>query len=172
MTGGVAFQEGGISSSHDVGYFPLMGGSAYNNGSSLFLYGKDQPNYPGVAFLRASDGTNYSHIDLYPDGRLYHDGGRVVSVGIWKSGTSWYRKYSDGWVEQGGQVSGYSGISPTVTFPVAMNNTDYYIAITRTSENRGRYDATAVNITKTSVTLKMDNDNGESARWYVCGYWK
>jgi len=42
---------------------------------------------------------------------------------------TWYRKYADGWVEQGGKVQLNGGISSTnkrINFSIAMANTDYY----------------------------------------------
>ena len=42
----------------------------------------------------------------------------------WKSGTSFYRKWSDGFIEQGGEVAGNVG---TVTFAQAFSNTNYAI---------------------------------------------
>ena len=44
---------------------------------------------------------------------------------------TWYRKYADGWVEQGGYVSANSvrEISAAVTLPVAMANTLYSVTL-------------------------------------------
>lgn len=41
---------------------------------------------------------------------------------------TWYRKYSDGWVEQGGQFNN-SARSTTINLPVAMANTNYYVSV-------------------------------------------
>lgn len=43
------------------------------------------------------------------------------------SGTTWYRKYKSGWVEQGGFLSTSSSSVHTVTLPVAMKNTNYTV---------------------------------------------
>jgi hypothetical protein len=178
MTGSVAFQSGGIRSSHDVGYFPLMGGSAYNNGSSLFLYGKDQDSYPGAAFLRASDGTNYSHIDLYPDGRLYHNGYSVVCVQSWKSGTSWYREYSDGWIEQGGTViigssSTSSSAVKIVTLHKPFISTGYSILVTPRSEDGAWVAVTIKEKTTTNFGAYLQESNyAKGVFWRASGFWK
>ena len=42
------------------------------------------------------------------------------------NGYTWYRKYADGWVEQGGTVPAISG-TKTVVFPVPMLDTNYTI---------------------------------------------
>lgn len=57
----------------------------------------------------------------------------------WNSGYSWYRLYSDGWVEQGGLWSGSLSIAAgaeagaTITFPISMANTSYYAASNTTA---------------------------------------
>lgn len=45
----------------------------------------------------------------------------ITVVDTYHNGDSWYRKYSDGWVEQGGyvnatSVTAYGAVSPSVTF--------------------------------------------------------
>ena len=42
---------------------------------------------------------------------------------MYQSGKSWYRKYSNGWVEQGGYVSG--AVDATVKLLVPMKDTNY-----------------------------------------------
>ena len=39
---------------------------------------------------------------------------------------TWYRKYADGWVEQGGYVAGSSATTATKTLPVEMADAYYY----------------------------------------------
>lgn len=39
---------------------------------------------------------------------------------------TWYRKYASGWVEQGGEMAD----GATVTLPVTMADTNYYVAVT------------------------------------------
>ncbi len=50
-----------------------------------------------------------------------------VLVKSWKAadGSSWYRKYSDGWIEQGGFIGTKSAGEIPVTFPLAFSNTYY-----------------------------------------------
>ena len=45
------------------------------------------------------------------------------------SGTSWYRVWSDGWIEQGGTKAGalFNGASQTLTLPKAYKNASYII---------------------------------------------
>lgn len=46
-------------------------------------------------------------------------------VETYVNGTSWYRVYSDGWCEQGGQVSLNDATSTAVTFLKPFLNTNY-----------------------------------------------
>lgn len=59
---------------------------------------------------------------------------------------TWYRKYSDGWVEQGGRVSGWNARENvgSITLPVEMADTNY-VVLTKAKSNRG--DATDWNFT-------------------------
>ena len=50
---------------------------------------------------------------------------------------TWYRKYSDGWVEQGG-LSSVSNSGVQTALPVTMADTNYFISITKTSGDTGR----------------------------------
>ena len=50
----------------------------------------------------------------------------VVEQGQDESG-SWFRRYSNGWVEQGGKVTRESVDNYPVTFPVEFASIDYYI---------------------------------------------
>lgn len=47
-------------------------------------------------------------------------------VETWQSGTSWYRVWSDGWIEQGGYLS-WNGAWTTLTFNRPFTTTNYYI---------------------------------------------
>ena len=44
---------------------------------------------------------------------------------------TWYRKYSSGWVEQGGNVTATSDASYNVALPVTMANNKYTVFVTR-----------------------------------------
>lgn len=46
----------------------------------------------------------------------------IISSGV--NGKSWYKKYSNGWVEQGGEASGYGA---TITLWQPMKNTSYTV---------------------------------------------
>ena len=60
-----------------------------------------------------------------------------VLVASWSAtdGSSWYRKYSDGWIEQGGRVAKGSTMAassrwaPVITFPIPFAKTGYTTSI-------------------------------------------
>lgn len=90
-----------------------------------------------------------------------------------KSGNNWYRKWSDGFIEQSGQVSAgmANGVSialitpmATTTYAVFMQNLNNII-----DENHWFY-GTVYN--RTTANFSFNNDAGGISVqcWYVCGY--
>jgi hypothetical protein len=55
----------------------------------------------------------------------------IVESWIATNNQSWYKKYSDGWIEQGGWVD-TNPATGTITMPLAFANTDYNVLITTT----------------------------------------
>lgn len=83
---------------------------------------------------------------------------------------TWYRKYADGWVEQGGsKASGGSG-NHIIDLPVTMSDTAFWAQVTRSS---GASTTTNVNVwvrtpTSTSqITVYTSDDTG--IKWEVKG---
>lgn len=100
-------------------------------------------------------------MDEYTDNVAYIDSFIVES---WRSGTEWYRKYSDGTIEQGGYVS-----TTTATYPLPFANTDYTLL---TGSNRGGsnnsgnfYYVTAW----TTTGFKHALDSNQKVWWYAVG---
>lgn len=56
---------------------------------------------------------------------------------------TWYRKYADGWVEQGGCINTGPDASYTVALPVAMADTNYVIFVSRVSVSSYKGDINA-----------------------------
>ena len=87
---------------------------------------------------------------------------RIVTA-TWRSGKNWYTKYSDGWIEQGGQTTGQA--THTVTFPAPYTTTCNVIAST---------DSGVLSVQ--DVTTKQFNiyvyQPGKTPinYWYACGY--
>lgn len=82
-------------------------------------------------------------------------------VETWSDGTSWYRKYSDGWVEQGGKTT-----SETVTLHVPMKDTNYTILIAQSGASN-TWSSNAYSPTTTGFSM---GNLYQGPRWAVMGY--
>lgn len=83
----------------------------------------------------------------------------------WRRGKSWYRKWSDGFIEQGG----YKGQNTnTVTLNISFSNTDYYWNHLRyrTGSTSNGYNYF---FNKTTSSIQT-SDTEEYGYWYACGY--
>ena len=96
----------------------------------------------------------------------------VHIVETWSSGASWYRKYSDGWIEQGGTAKSWSGVSD-VTFSKSFSNTNYQVV----AYPRGTYCMGApwfgvIDATTTSCRIAADGYDGDPSHisWVAFGY--
>ena len=97
----------------------------------------------------------------------------VVSSYQAADGSLWYRKYSDGWIEQGGIPDGNkfttNVMNAAITFPVPFSTTNYFIGgVGFVIANVGAaYIATA---TTTGFTTRSVMHNSGNTSWYACGY--
>lgn len=101
---------------------------------------------------------------------------KLNAVGIrtvketWSSGSSWYRKWSDGWCEQGGhQAPASSGV---ITFVVPFINTSYTITIGSSRTRTDFYYNDAYNIKYNNGFAYVSNvGNGyQGFDWVAYGY--
>lgn len=165
----------------DNGAVMLTAGTQSVKGAYLRLYGADHSTGAGTFAIAASDGTTSKSLTGNADGTLTWGGNKVVVLVAEQKPTSsnnytWYRKYSDGWVEQGGTAA--SG-SSSVTFPVVFADAGYYFNANLTNGGNG----TTLHIissgyTTTGCTLKEGQDGvsqralTKEAKWFACGYAK
>lgn len=91
----------------------------------------------------------------------------------YRNTTTWYRVWSDGWIEQGGFSKG--AIDGYVIFAKEFTTLNYYPLATKTTTNLDDY--AYINILEKQLTkMKCDgawntgHDFGYSFYWYVCGY--
>lgn len=126
-----------------------------------------------VARSTNDDGVTYSshrlEVTCLPDGSggTYIDGKFIKAfvTQTYVSGTSWYRVYSDGWCEQGGNGGNGAG---TVTLLKKFINTNYNITATATSS--GATSAFGVNVkSKATNSFSYYNATGDFM-WRACGY--
>ena len=83
---------------------------------------------------------------------------------------TWYRKYADGWVEQGGLVRSNSAATVSVVYPVAFADANYTLTIGLITTKD-----VAVGIqwagaqTKSSTGCEIRVDSEMSKNWMACG---
>lgn len=90
---------------------------------------------------------------------------------------TWYRKYSDGWVEQGGvgTSQAYNVTNQNVTFPITMKDTKYQALLTAGESTQASWDfGVRVAIRYTNGMDVRGGTNGNYAYtgpffWQVCG---
>ena len=144
-------------------FLPLSGGDVTGN---LTVQNKNVVR--SVNGTKADSGGNVE-ISLPATPKTY------VSA-TWKAsdGKSWYRKWSDGYIEQGGTFAAPSNVSngDTLTFPCAFSNTKYsFVAFGDKTDANTSVDwfecyKESTNKT-TSITLYTQYFN---LKWYACGY--
>ena len=92
------------------------------------------------------------------------------------NGYTWYRKYKSGWVEQGGTMTfptaGTSITTKTITFPIAMANTNYTAQPTPIwAQPEAYYGWLLQTKTTTSMTYNGYNTTAtQNLSWQVSGY--
>lgn len=147
----------------------------------------DPYNPGGVYFATRTpkSGVNTNHyLEFRNNGSLLIDNKEMVYVcETWKNGSSWYRKYSDGYIEQGGTTA-YSGTGlKKVSLPTAFSSKDYCVNVNSIS-----------NLTSAGGLLSIGSGEGYSGvvdasrgttwftvsrykeqepinhMWYACGY--
>ena len=94
-------------------------------------------------------------------------------VESWRSddGSSWYRKYSDGWIEQGGVTPSVNADSYTVTLNTPFTAANYHVNfITTGTEKDGSFGHCVSARTNTTFTMYDYLMNGVPVLWYACGY--
>jgi hypothetical protein len=94
---------------------------------------------------------------------------RIVTA-TWRSGKNWYTKYSDGWIEQGGQFD-MSGTGYDLTFNTPFATTDYTFLAIKTDVTVGyQYDAVNGFTNRTVKGGHVYSFNKGTNDWRACGY--
>lgn len=92
----------------------------------------------------------------------------------WKSGANWYRKWSDGWIEQGGVVSSppiYT--EKTQTLHCAMTSSDYVVQLqleTSLEAYARVFSQTTTSFNWSACRSAGSGSSISSLFWYACGY--
>ena len=115
-----------------------------------------QPTLEGLQSQISANASNIASVANRPTPVRY-----VTET--WKSGTSWYAKYNDGWIEQGGQITGTQ-----ITFLVPFSDTNYSVTgASTTYVNAGMSNGIG---SLTTTGCQMGSYNNAGVRWRACGY--
>ena len=96
-------------------------------------------------------------------------------VETWSDGAQWYRRYSDGWIEQGGAVLNTS-TGQTISLNLSFNSTNYFVAGMNDSDGIGWASMVGVGEkASSSFTLRTPTESGDNSQanrktWFACGY--
>lgn len=93
-------------------------------------------------------------------------------VSTYQSGTSWYRKWSDGWIEQGGYIDRENDHSQTpVSFHTAFSNVGTVtVNVGQYTSGDGSLGVLVNTVTTTGFTPTIDGDVYARFCWYAYGY--
>lgn len=144
-------------------------------GGIISVRNVNDPYVPGgISFFTRTpnSGINTNHtMEFRNDGSLNIDGKSLVYLSkTWNKGSNWYRKYSDGWIEQGGEFTKQRDTDTTVTFPVAFRDTNYTIATSQYNNQTSNAPVCSfTNKLNTGITHNYGSW-GSKWGWYACGY--
>ena len=82
---------------------------------------------------------------------------------------TWYRKYADGWVEQGGSIDSAASGTYTVAFPVTMADTHYTILKTMSTNSSNGAQYNQISFFNKTTTSAETNTAGVGFSWQVSG---
>lgn len=94
---------------------------------------------------------------------------RIVTA-TWRSGTNWYTKYSDGWIEQGGDTVAINADAYTVTLHTPFQKTSYYVNWIINGDTSDISWSHTVDKTTRNFIMRDYLMNNLPASWYACGY--
>ena len=97
-----------------------------------------------------------------------------------KTASGWWRKWSDGFIEQGGSLTLREGGNTTITFPKMYTDTSYTALFMRNKLSGWQQDA-YVSFLTTVVNIVEKTDKGftvadssfgvsRDVSWFACGY--
>lgn len=132
----------------------------------------DSPTFTGNVVVPSPSSSDQAATKGYVDGRIRNANTYVVKT--YHSGKSWYRVWSDGFVEQGGFSNSPFGQAVTVTLIKPLTTTDYTILLSCVDGSESAVRVMEPTKTQTSFqTLRYYTGNGRgsgSLYWEALGY--
>lgn len=157
-------------------------------GAIVSIRNVNDPYVPGgISFFTRTpkSGVNTNHtMEFRNDGSLNIDGNTMVYVNkTWHNGSNWYRKYSDGFIEQGG-ITAYSGTgTKKVSLPTAFSSANYIVNVNSLSHltsasglmsiGTGESYSGVVDLSQGTTWFTVSRYKEEEPvnhMWYACGY--
>lgn len=134
-----------------------------NNALRFIVAKKDGTQGCALTVEQKKDGTS----------TLTWNGSTVSTlVSSWRSGANWYRKWSDGFIEQGGDYRNASdwGFN-TITLHTAFATTDYFVVGQEWQYKWNSNDHKPNNMLKSKSTTSFSLETfNPGSLWYACGY--
>lgn len=148
----------------------------------------NDPDNPGGVYFSTrtpKSGININHhMEFRNNGSLLIDGKKMVYVcDTWHNDSKWYRKYSDGFIEQGG-ITSYSGTgTKKVSLPAAFSSTNYILNVNALSNltssgslmfvGAGESYSGVVDASRGTTWFTVSRYKEQEPinhMWYACGY--
>ena len=117
----------------------------------------------------------FAAVDTALSGKVntnFSNAGKPYVTETYVNGKNWYRKWSDGWIEQ----SGYLGVGAdnTVNFLKAFTTTNYNVQVTGADNATVGYIFVTMSRTQSSMHVQTAAGGATAAYiskfWYACGY--
>lgn len=164
----------------------LLLGETHSASASNSIYGRSSTVQPEshewmICVVVAGQATNLGSLDvsnvMSAVAQVQAQVGEIQAyvTKTWRSGNSWYRKWSDGWIEQGGSGTINECSTLTVSLNCAMATENYTAMITNTcGKTSGNTEGCLFVKTKGTSTIVFScgyiDPNTSPFDWYVCGY--
>jgi hypothetical protein len=170
-------------------HFKLSNAYFHNGGSTTFIRKGQSIKLNGTYFYKRyekaqGNGSLYYYVgetvqnaNLINAGRIEEKVAEALAkphiIETYVNGTSWYRVWSDGWIEQGGTTTRSATGEFTITFLKSFTNTNYTLMLSNSATSSGNAYAPQIR-TKNKNNAVMYLATGTTAtnivNWLICGY--
>lgn len=129
----------------------------YADGSWVFEYNLNNSSFTSDQWTAINSGATPEIINSIASlpAAIAH---MVVEVAT--TGTTWYRKSADGWVEQGGYTT---AANPIIALPVTMADTNYFVYVSGWAQYAGERTLQLWVDSKTTTAIRILNRNSAGA---------
>lgn len=166
-------------------YVYIIGNSTGSSVDILISPNQVTPTLPTGYSLYRQIGSYTTNNDNSIDVINYYGHNSTAPQGIativetYVNGASWYRVWSDGWIEQGGLTASYDTLPTTIALLKNYSNTNYSVQCTQVGSNIRAYTMGVTDKTTSGFKVYsgyctnegVSNTAGNSRTcWYACGY--